>query len=101
MSGAHMVCMYGKILTSILRSDVYMTSRPACDWVYISLVPSLFIGVHSCRWLGWRRSSEKVPLRVESERPLDEGTEWVVGCSTETGESSPSTESMLFLGLNQ
>ena len=38
MSGAHMVCIYGKILTSILRINVYMTSRPACDWVYISLV---------------------------------------------------------------
>ena len=31
MSGTHMVCMYGKILTSILRIDVDMTSRPACD----------------------------------------------------------------------
>ena len=31
MSGTHMVCMYGKILTSILRIDVDMTSRTACD----------------------------------------------------------------------
>ena len=53
------------------------------------------IGVHSCRELGWgRRSLEKVPLRVEPERPLDEGTEWVVGHSTEMVDSSPSTESM-------
>ena len=37
---------------------------------------------------------EKVPLRVEPERPLDKGTEWVVGHSTETVDSSPSTESM-------
>ena len=29
--GTHMVCMYGKILTSILRIDVDMTSRTACD----------------------------------------------------------------------
>ena len=27
---------------------------------------------------------EKVPLGVEPERPLDEGTGWVVGRSTET-----------------
>ena len=25
MSGAHMVCVYGKILTSILKINVYMT----------------------------------------------------------------------------
>ena len=31
MSSTHMVCMYGKILTSILRIDVDMTSRTACD----------------------------------------------------------------------
>ena len=31
MSGTHMVCMYGKLLTSILRSNVDMTSRTACD----------------------------------------------------------------------
>ena len=37
---------------------------------------------------------EKVSLRVEPERLLDEGTEWVVGCSTETMDSSPSTKSM-------
>ena len=43
---------------------------------------------------GRQRSLEKVPLRVEPERPLDEGTEWVVGHSTETVDSSPSTESM-------
>ena len=36
----------------------------------------------------------KIPLRIEPERPLDEGTEWVVGHSTETVDSSPSTESM-------
>ena len=36
----------------------------------------------------------KIPLRIEPERPLDEGTEWVVGRSTETVDSSPSTESM-------
>ena len=54
------------------------------------------IGVHSCRGLGegGRRSLQKVPIRVESECPLDEGTEWVVGYSTETVDSSPSTESM-------
>ena len=49
---------------------------------------------------------EKVPLRVEPERPLDEGTEWVVGRSTETIDSSPSTVSqctpgLLLLRLNQ
>ena len=43
---------------------------------------------------GGQRSLGKVPLRVEPERPLDEGTVWVVGCSTETVDSSPSTESM-------
>ena len=32
--------------------------------------------------------------KVELECPLDEETEWVVGCSTETVDSSPSTESM-------
>ena len=32
------VCMYGKILTSILRIDVYMPSGPACDWVYMCCV---------------------------------------------------------------
>ena len=37
---------------------------------------------------------EKVPLRVEPERLLDEGIGWVVGRSTETVDSSPSTESM-------
>ena len=37
---------------------------------------------------------EKVPLRVESERPLNEGTEWVVGRSTEMVDFSPSTESI-------
>ena len=36
---------------------------------------------------------EKVPLRVEPERPLDKGTGWVVGRSTETVDSSPSTDS--------
>ena len=36
--------MYGKILTSILRSDVYTTSRPTCDWVYISLIPAQALG---------------------------------------------------------
>ena len=37
------------------------------------------------------------PLRVEPEHPLDEGTEWVVGRSTESVDSwavAPSTESM-------
>ena len=54
------------------------------------------IGVHSSRGLGGGGQTlwEKVPLRVEPERPLDEGTEWVVGRSTETVDSSPSTESM-------
>ena len=58
--------------------------------------------MHSCRRLGGggggggggRRSLEKVPLRVEPECSLDEGTGWVVGCSTEMVNSSPSTESM-------
>ena len=31
---------------------------------------------------------------LEPEHPLDEGTEWVVGCSTEMVDSSPSTQSM-------
>ena len=44
MFGAHMACVYGKILTSVLRSDVYMTSRPACDWIYNSLVPAQALG---------------------------------------------------------
>ena len=43
---------------------------------------------------GGRRSLGKVPLRVESECRLDEGTERVVGHSTETVDSSPSTESI-------
>ena len=38
-------------------------------------------------WRG-RGSLGKIPLRVEPERPLDEGTEWVVDCSTETVDSS-------------
>ena len=50
--------------------------------------------MHSSRGLKGRRSLGKVPLRVEPEGPLDEGTEWVVGCSTETVDSSPLTESM-------
>ena len=37
---------------------------------------------------------ENVPIRVEPECLLDEGAEWVVGCSTKTVDSSPSTESM-------
>ena len=55
---------------------------------------STTIGVHSSRGFGGRRSLGKVPLRVEPERPLDKGTEWVVGRSTEMVYSSPSTESM-------
>ena len=35
--------------------------------VYMGFVP---IGVHSSRGLGGQRSLEKVPLRVEPERPL-------------------------------
>ena len=54
----------------------------------------LVIGVHSSRGLRERRLLGKVPLRVEPERPLDEGTEWVVGHPTEMVDSSPSTESM-------
>ena len=50
--------------------------------------------MYSSRGLGGGRSLEKVPLRVEPECLLDEGTEWVVGRSTETVDSSPSTESM-------
>ena len=56
------------------------------------------IGVHSCRGLGGKggwRSLEKVPLREEPERWLDEETEWVVGRSTEMANSSPSTESVV------
>ena len=75
------------------------------------------IGVHSSRGLGGRRSLEKVPLRVEPERPLmiiscpdyfspraknvvwkrdylDEGTDWVVGRLTEMVDPSPSIESL-------
>ena len=37
---------------------------------------------------------EKIPLRVEPQHPLDKGTEWVVGRSTETVDSFPSTESV-------
>ena len=37
---------------------------------------------------------EKVPLRVEPECPLDEGTGWIVVGSTGTVNSFPSTESM-------
>ena len=87
------------------------------------------IGVHSSRGLGGegRRSLEKVPLRVEPERPLtiiscpdyfspsaknavwkrdylEEGTDWVVGHLTETVDPSPSrfqwTPGLLLLGLN-
>ena len=46
-----------------------------------------------CAGVGFGSGTETT-LRVESECPLDEGTEWVVGCSTETVDSSPSTESM-------
>ena len=53
---------------------------------------NLGIGVHSSRGLGG--GGGKIVGRVEPEHPLDEGTEWVVGCSTETVDSSPSTESM-------
>ena len=88
--------------------------------MYMGFVP---IGVHSSRGLGGggggggRRLLEKVPLRVEPERPLtiiscpdyfspsvknvvwkqdylDEGTDWVVGRLTETVDPSPSIESM-------
>ena len=73
------------------------------------------IGVHSSRGLGGPRSLDKVPLRVEPERPLmiisspdyfslsvknvvwkrdylDEGTDWIVSHSTEMVDPSPSTE---------
>ena len=79
--------------------------------MYMGFVP---IG---SRGLGGPRSLEKVPLRVEPEHPLtiiscpdyfspsaenavwkrdylDEGTDWVVGRSTETVDPSPSIESM-------
>ena len=52
------------------------------------------IYMHCSRGLGGKRSFVKVPLRVESERPLDKGTEWVVGRLTEAVDSSPLTESM-------
>ena len=47
--------------------------------------------MHSSTGLGRRKSLGKVPFRVQ---PLDEGTEWVVGRSTETVDSFPSAESM-------
>ena len=47
MSGSHMVKMYGKTLTSILRINVYMTSRPACDWVDISHIPTQALGYNA------------------------------------------------------
>ena len=37
--------VYGKILSSILK--IYMTSRPACDCVYISLVPTQALGYNA------------------------------------------------------
>ena len=39
MSGTHMVCMYGKILTSILRIDVYM------------ILTCLSLGLHVCLYV--------------------------------------------------
>ena len=45
-------------------------------------------------WGGGVMIVDKNTLRIEPERPLDEGTEWVVGHSTETVDSCPSTESM-------
>ena len=32
---SHSVYVYVKILTSILRVNVYIPGRPACDWVYM------------------------------------------------------------------
>ena len=53
------------------------------------------IGVHNSRGFGGGATIVgKNTLRIEPERLLDEGTEWVVGCSTEMVDSSPSTESM-------
>ena len=77
----------------------------------------LDVAVEGLGGRGGRRSLEKVPLRVEPERPLtiiscpdyfspsaknvvwkqdylDEGTNWVAGRLTETVDPSPSTESM-------
>ena len=66
-----------------------------CGWLDLGC-ETRSIDVHNSRGLGWRRSLEKVPLRVELE---DEGTEWVVGRSTESMDSwaaAPSTESVDF-----
>ena len=54
------------------------------------------IGVHRCRGLGGAKIVGKstTQSRTWPERPLDKGTGWVVGHSTETVDSSPSTESM-------
>ena len=54
--------------------------------------------MHSCRALGGGGGEDRCK-KYHSEQNLnvcrlDEGTEWVVGCSTETVDSSPSTESM-------
>ena len=67
------------------------------DTVSITFVPfcSSWVWQMACTAVGGGpRSLGKIPLRIEPERPLDEGTEWVVGHSTETVDSSPSTESM-------
>ena len=60
--------------------------------------------MHSSRGLGGGDDRWENTLRIEPECPLDEGTEWVVGRSTETVDSSPSTHQwtpgLLFLQLN-
>ena len=51
------------------------------------------IGMHNSRGLGGATIVGKNTLRIEPERLLDKGTEWVVGRSTEMVDSSPSMDS--------
>ena len=86
------VCRFTVEALHLYLWKLWAVSLPASVWNSCSV----YIGVHSSRGLGGSRSLEKVPLRVEPECLLEEGTEWVVGHSTEMVDSSPSTESMDF-----
>ena len=77
-------------LLSVSCTGEVSESNLHCGWLDLAC-ETRSIDVHSSRGLGRRRSLGKVPLRVELE---DEGTKWVVGRSSETVDSSPSTESL-------
>ena len=50
MPSAYMVCMYGKILTSILELMFTCPGRPACDWVYMCVVYACLYTNELIRW---------------------------------------------------